>query len=325
VLALVPLVALAVLWSNHYLGVGAGHPAAMAALAAALPVGLGMVTRLLDKAGHETLSARLRNAVARVLKWRVLLVLYLALGVVALWTWCYPDFADAFQLNPESAMPTPKPPHPEAFRQQMVELVRAGRGITELARQFGAGGQPKEVVRVGQRRDLVEFGGAPHESVFRMAPGTDVLDMNFADAGKTWCRRRLREYVLDDPRLTKVRGTQKRGDSCPCARASPSSFCHQSRIRLQPCGARLNVSLQEFHDHATWRGRTDAEARHLWPRANPPSCGGTEGSPVRSRSTICYSVVSLVASTHRHLPRAHARRIVYRRPAEFVSVNRLAM
>jgi len=34
-------------------------------------------------------------------------------------------------------MPTPKPPYPAAFRQQMVELVRAGRGITELAREFG--------------------------------------------------------------------------------------------------------------------------------------------------------------------------------------------
>ena len=34
-------------------------------------------------------------------------------------------------------MPTPKPPYPAAFRQQMVELVRTGRGITELAREFG--------------------------------------------------------------------------------------------------------------------------------------------------------------------------------------------
>ena len=34
-------------------------------------------------------------------------------------------------------MPTPKPPYPAAFRQQMVELVRAGRGISELAREFG--------------------------------------------------------------------------------------------------------------------------------------------------------------------------------------------
>jgi transposase len=34
-------------------------------------------------------------------------------------------------------MPKPKPPYPAAFRQQMVELVRAGRGISELAREFG--------------------------------------------------------------------------------------------------------------------------------------------------------------------------------------------
>ena len=34
-------------------------------------------------------------------------------------------------------MPTPKPPYPAAFRQQMVELVRAGRSVTELAREFG--------------------------------------------------------------------------------------------------------------------------------------------------------------------------------------------
>ena len=33
-------------------------------------------------------------------------------------------------------MPTPKPPYLAAFRQQMVELVRAGRGISDLAREF---------------------------------------------------------------------------------------------------------------------------------------------------------------------------------------------
>ena len=34
-------------------------------------------------------------------------------------------------------MPTPKPPYSAAFRQQIVELVRAGRGVTDLAREFG--------------------------------------------------------------------------------------------------------------------------------------------------------------------------------------------
>ena len=34
-------------------------------------------------------------------------------------------------------MPTPRPPYPAAFRQQMVELVRAGRKPADLAREFG--------------------------------------------------------------------------------------------------------------------------------------------------------------------------------------------
>jgi len=34
-------------------------------------------------------------------------------------------------------MPITKPPYSAAFRQQMVELVHAGRGPTELAREFG--------------------------------------------------------------------------------------------------------------------------------------------------------------------------------------------
>ena len=33
-------------------------------------------------------------------------------------------------------MPTPKPPYPAEFRRQMVELVRAGRSATQLAREF---------------------------------------------------------------------------------------------------------------------------------------------------------------------------------------------
>lgn len=34
-------------------------------------------------------------------------------------------------------MPEPKPPYPAAFRQQIVELIRAGRGVSEVARGFG--------------------------------------------------------------------------------------------------------------------------------------------------------------------------------------------
>jgi transposase len=34
-------------------------------------------------------------------------------------------------------MPIPKPPYPAQFRQQMVELVQAGRKPSELAKEFG--------------------------------------------------------------------------------------------------------------------------------------------------------------------------------------------
>jgi len=33
-------------------------------------------------------------------------------------------------------MPKTRPPYPPAFRRQMVELVRAGRSLEELAREF---------------------------------------------------------------------------------------------------------------------------------------------------------------------------------------------
>lgn len=34
-------------------------------------------------------------------------------------------------------MPKSKPPYPAQFREQMVELARAGRGLKQLSREFG--------------------------------------------------------------------------------------------------------------------------------------------------------------------------------------------
>lgn len=34
-------------------------------------------------------------------------------------------------------MPNSKPPYPTQFREQMVELARAGRGLKQLSREFG--------------------------------------------------------------------------------------------------------------------------------------------------------------------------------------------
>jgi transposase len=41
----------------------------------------------------------------------------------------------------ESTMPKSRPPYPAEFRQQMVELVRAGRNPAELSREFPCSAQ----------------------------------------------------------------------------------------------------------------------------------------------------------------------------------------
>lgn len=56
-----------------------------------------------------------------------------------------------FHYEKESEMPTPKPPYLAAFRQQIVELVRAGRGVSEVARL----GTPWSQARKASQRSLV--------------------------------------------------------------------------------------------------------------------------------------------------------------------------
>ena len=46
-------------------------------------------------------------------------------------------------------MPRTRPPYPPAFRRQMIELVRAGRSVEELAREWEA---PKSVGQSGSAR-----------------------------------------------------------------------------------------------------------------------------------------------------------------------------
>jgi transposase len=81
----------------------------------------------------QVFSMPLGKAFGTVLIWGV------GLGntQVAKWSWSCPVFTDTFQPEKESDMPTPKPPYPAAFRQQIVELARAGRSVAELAREFG--------------------------------------------------------------------------------------------------------------------------------------------------------------------------------------------
>lgn len=42
----------------------------------------------------------------------------------------------SIEKEPEMPKPKPKPRYPAVFRQQMVELLRAGRGVSDLAHEF---------------------------------------------------------------------------------------------------------------------------------------------------------------------------------------------
>jgi hypothetical protein len=108
VLALIPLAALALLWSNHHLGTAAGYPGLFAALAAVLPVALGLFDRLLDKASQESFAARWRAAVARWLSWRAIVIGYLSAALVALaWSSLVVLGDDAGATGPATVRLTP--------------------------------------------------------------------------------------------------------------------------------------------------------------------------------------------------------------------------
>jgi hypothetical protein len=108
VLALIPLAAMALLWSNHHLGTAAGYPGLFAALAAALPVALGLFDRLLDKASQESFATRWREAVARWLSWRAIVIGYLSAALVALaWSSLVVLGDDAGATGPATVRLTP--------------------------------------------------------------------------------------------------------------------------------------------------------------------------------------------------------------------------
>ncbi len=49
-------------------------------------------------------------------------------------------------------MPSTKPPYPAEFREQIVELVHAGRSPAELAREFGCSAQTLPTGSAGRHR-----------------------------------------------------------------------------------------------------------------------------------------------------------------------------
>lgn len=52
------------------------------------------------------------------------------------WSWSFPGFVDTLQLKLEGVTCPEQGSHPAAFREQIVELHRAGRSADDLAREF---------------------------------------------------------------------------------------------------------------------------------------------------------------------------------------------
>ena len=99
-------------------------------------------------------------------------------------------------------MPTPKPPYTAAFREQIVELARAGRGLRELGREFG--------VSVNSIREWVkrERAGGDGVAAGRCAGAARVLSDAPLSASERQelqeLRRRLRQVQMERDILAKA-------------------------------------------------------------------------------------------------------------------------
>ena len=60
-------------------------------------------------------------------------------------------------------MPNSKPPYAAQFRQQMVELARAGRGLKQLSREFGVSANAIRMWIQGAEGDTLPAGARSGE------------------------------------------------------------------------------------------------------------------------------------------------------------------
>ena len=93
-------------------------------------------------------------------------------------------------------MPATKPPYPVQFRQQMVELARAGRSASELSREFGP--HVTSILSwVGKAHAGGQAGGAPTAS--RDAPLSAAERQELMEL-----RRKLRQVQMERDILAKA-------------------------------------------------------------------------------------------------------------------------
>ena len=127
-------------------------------------------------------------------------------------------------------MPNPKPPYPAQFREQMVELVRAGRRPGELAQEFGchvtsilswvrmadeaSGAAPAQCVALSasERQELVEL----RRKLRQVQMERDILAKAGPSVPTTATRRlsRLRADCRKSGRTTRAHPVQNPQDLC---------------------------------------------------------------------------------------------------------------
>ena len=116
-------------------------------------------------------------------------------------------------------MPNSKPPYPAQFREQMVELARAGRGLKQLSREFGVsanairiwiqraeGDTPPPTSRAGEqtplsaaeRHELIEL----RRRLKQVQMERDILANNSRDVSRPFAKKHLAPTLLrrSDPR-----------------------------------------------------------------------------------------------------------------------------
>jgi len=93
-------------------------------------------------------------------------------------------------------MPTSKPPYAAEFREQIVELARAGRGLKQLSREFGV--SANSIRTWVQQAD----GQAPSKVVSR---GGDTPPLSAAERQELIeLRRRLKQVQMERDILAKA-------------------------------------------------------------------------------------------------------------------------
>ena len=92
-------------------------------------------------------------------------------------------------------MPSSKPPYPAEFREQMVELARAGRGLKQLSREFGVSANAiRNWIRAadGRRAAPVPRGG--ESTALSAAERQELVEL----------RRRLKQVQMERDILAKA-------------------------------------------------------------------------------------------------------------------------